>query len=185
MSWGLYHLGPLDGTSLSSQAFDAFAKSGVTIVTSGGNNGNDDFHIKKTFNQDSLLTRVNFYPYSAHPSMWGQSISMWGEENKHFGSFFEVYENGVKVASSPPHETDNTPNYMDTILVIGTDTIYYNLSTESAHPQNQVPHMRLRIKNTHGHFIIVLRSYANEGTVHYYNVTELSNGAGNLSLIHI
>ena len=179
MSWGLYHLGPLDGTSLSSQALDAFALSGVTVVTSGGNNGNDDFHIKKTFNQDSILTRVNFYPYSAHPSMWGQSISMWGEENKPFGSFFEVYHNGVKIAASPAHETNNTQSYIDSVLVIGTDTIYYNLTTESAHPQNQIPHMRLRVKNTHNQYIIILRSYANEGTVHYYNVTELSNGAGN------
>ncbi|MFT6324839.1 MAG: subtilisin family serine protease, partial [Halieaceae bacterium] len=78
MSWGLYYLGPLDGTSIISQAFDNLVNEGVIIVTSAGNNGNDEFHIKKDFNQDSVVTRINFYPYSAHASMWGQSVSMWG-----------------------------------------------------------------------------------------------------------
>ena len=72
MSWGLYYLGPLDGTSLGSQALDAFTNQGVVIVTSAGNNGNDNFHIRKDFNQDTISTRINFYPYSSHPSMWGK-----------------------------------------------------------------------------------------------------------------
>mgnify|MGYP000322776168 CR=1 FL=1 len=179
MSWGLYYLGPLDGTSLGSQALDGFINDGVVIVTSGGNNGDVNFHIKKTFNQDSLSSRIHFYPYSSHASMWGQSISMWGEQNKSFGSYFDIYQGGTKVASSPSFNTQTAPGYFDSIVVLGTDTIFYNLTTEASHPQNQKPHMRLRVKNTHIHYNVVLRSFATDGTVHYYNVTELSNGVGN------
>ena len=47
MSWGLYNMGPLDGTSLLSQAIDNYSDMGVVFVTSAGNNGGVDFHIKK------------------------------------------------------------------------------------------------------------------------------------------
>ncbi|MGB0805194.1 MAG: S8 family serine peptidase [Salibacteraceae bacterium] len=179
MSWGLYYLGPLDGTSIISQAFDAFADEGVIIVTSGGNNGNDEFHIKKEFNSDSVVTKIDFYPYSAHASMWGQSVSMWGEKQHPFSARLEVYQNGALIMNTPTYSTNTAVPYLDSILVNGQDTVFFNLATDSAHPQNEVPHMRLRVKNTNTSLTIVLRSYAVDGIVHYYNVTELSNGAGN------
>lgn len=179
MSWGLYYLGPLDGTSLGNQALDGFIDDGVVVVTSGGNNGDVTFHIKKSFNQDSISTRINFYPYSAHPSMWGQSISMWGEQNKSFGAAVDIYQGSSLVASTPIFQTSTAPGYFDSILVIGSDTVYYNLTTDAAHPQNQKPHMRLRVKNTHTQYTVTLRSFATDGVVHYFNVTELSNGVGN------
>jgi subtilisin family serine protease len=179
MSWGLYYLGPLDGTSLLSQALDGFVDDGVVIVTSGGNNGNVNFHIKKDFNQDSVITAINFYNYNAHPSMWGQSISMWGESGKEFRSGIEVYSGATMLVKSPVYETATASSYLDSMLITGNDTIFFNLATDAAHPQNQRPHMRLRVKNTNTNLRVILKSYANSGTVHYYNVTELSNGAGN------
>lgn len=179
MSWGLYHLGPLDGTSLLSQALDGFVNDGVVIVTSGGNNGDVDFHIKKEFNQDSVVTRVRFYNYNAHPSMWGQSVSMWGESGNEFRSGIEIYSGTTLKVKSPIYETSTTAAYLDSMLITGNDTIFFNLATDAAHPQNQRPHMRLRVKNTNSNLSVVLKSYASSGTVHYHNVTELSNGAGN------
>ena len=61
MSWGLYHLGTLDGNSLLSQAIDTYSLQGVVFSNSGGNNGNVNFHIKKTFNNDSIKSRIEFY----------------------------------------------------------------------------------------------------------------------------
>jgi subtilisin family serine protease len=81
--------------------------------------------------------------------------------------------------STPTYATNTAPSYINSILVTGTDTVFFNLATDSAYPQNMAPHMRLRVKNTHSNLIVVLRSYAADGTVHYHNVTELSNGAGN------
>lgn len=183
MSWGLYYMGTMDGTSLVSQVIDSMSLQGVTFVTSGGNNGNDNFHIKKVFSNDSIRTRIGFYPYSAHPSMWGQCISMWGQPANPFNSRVEVYNSSnVLVASSRYYNTNSDNGYHDTYLLVGTDTVFYNYSIDSAHPNNNRPHQRLRVKNTNTSLRVVLHSYAATGTVHYWNVVELSNGVGNWGL---
>jgi|TARA_B110000208_G_scaffold152129_1_gene183878 subtilisin family serine protease len=183
MSWGLYYMGTMDGTSLVSQAIDSLSAQGVTFVTSGGNNGNDNFHIKKTFTSDSIRTRIGFYSYSANPSMWGQCISMWGEVANPFNSRVEVYNSSNQlVASSRYYNTNSDNGYHDTYLLVGTDSVFYNYSIDSAHPNNNRPHQRMRVKNTNTSLRVVLHSYATTGTVHYWNVVELSNGVGNWGL---
>lgn len=183
MSWGLYYMGTMDGTSLVSQAIDSLSAQGVTFVTSGGNNGNDNFHIKKTFSNDSIRTRIGFYPYSAHPSMWGQCISMWGQPGNPFNSRVEVYNaSNQLVASSRYFNTNSDNGYHSNYLLVGTDTVFYNYSIDSAHPNNNRPHQRMRVKNTNTSLRVVLHSYAATGTVHYWNVVELSNGVGNWGL---
>ncbi len=184
MSWGLYYIGTMDGKSLLSQAIDEMSKQGVVFVTSGGNNGNVNLHIKYTHPGDSLRSKINFYSYSAHPKMWGQSISMWGEVGKSFGTGFEVYNaSNVKIGSSKVYETNKNTGYIDSVLVIGSDSIFYNFTIETAHPLNGRPHIRMRIKNTNTNLSIVMVSgAAGGGTVHYWNVVELSNGVGNWGL---
>ena len=184
MSWGLYYIGTMDGKSLLSQAIDAMSKQGVVFVTSGGNNGNVNFHIKYTHGGDSIRTKINFYSYAAHPKMWGQSISMWGEVGKSFGAGFEVYNSSnVKIGSSKVYETNKNTGYIDSVLVIGSDSIFYNFSLDGAHPLNNRPQIRMRIKNTNTNLSIVMVSGASGGgTVHYWNLVELSNGVGNWGL---
>ena len=180
MSWGLYNLGPLDGTSLVSQAIDNLSDQGVIFVTSGGNNGDVKFHIKRTFNEDTLQSRVEFYGYSSNPNMWGQSISMWGEENKDFGAGFTVYDKVKNILSqSPLYTTKIASGYVDSFLVVGIDTIRYNIAIDGPHPLNNKPHMRLRIQNKNTNLRIGLKAFANSGTVHFYNVTELTTDVGN------
>ena len=183
MSWGLYYMGTMDGNSLVSQAIDNLSAQGVTFVTSGGNNGNDNFHIKKVFSSDSIRSRIGFYPYSAHQFMWGQCISMWGQPTNAFSSRVEVYNSSnVLVANSRYYHSNSDNGYHDTFIVIGTDTVFYNYSIDSAHPNNNRPHQRLRVKNTNTSLRVALHSYASSGTVHYWNVVELSNGVGNWGL---
>ena len=180
MSWGLYHFGTLDGTSTLSQAISAFSDLGVVFVNSGGNNGNVNFHLKKTFANNLLKSKVDFYSYSANENMWGQSIHAWGEVGQSF-------ENGIIVTNSsnavlvesPFYNTNTTTSYIDTFLVTGLDTIWYNISADAVHPLNQRPQMRLRVKNTDTGLKVLLKSQAETGTVHYWNVTELSNDVGN------
>ncbi len=180
MSWGLYHFGTLDGTSILSQAITAFSNLGVIFVNSGGNNGNVNFHLKKTFNNDQLKTRIEFYDYNANSNMWGQSIHAWGEPNQSFSNGIIVTNNSnVVLTESPYYSTASTPNYIDTFLVVNQDTIWYNITADAAHPLNGKPQMRLRVKNTNTSLRIQLKSQASNGTVHYWNVTELSNDVGN------
>ena len=180
MSWGLYHFGTLDGTSLLSQAISAYTDLGVVFANSGGNNGNVNFHLKKTFNSDVLKSKIDFYSYSANPNMWGQSVHAWGEVGKSFSNGIIITNStGSILAESPYYSTNSTPTYIDTFLLAGQDTIWYNITADSAHPLNNKPQMRLRVKNLNSALRVLLKSTADSGTVNYWNVTELSNDVGN------
>ena len=180
MSWGLYHFGTLDGTSLLSQAITAYTDLGVVFVNSAGNNGNVNFHIKKQFNNDLLKSKIDFYAYSSNPNMWGQSIHAWGEPANSFSAGIIVTSNlNLPLVESPLYSTDTTTSYIDTFLVTGIDTIWYNISADSAHYLNNRPTMRLRVKNTNTSLKVLLKSTAASGTVHYWNVTELTTDVGN------
>src|SRR5690606_19875572 len=175
-----YHIGTLDGNSLISQAIDALTDAGVLFVNSGGNNGDVNFHIRRAFSGDTIRSRVQFYPYSAHPQMWGQSLSMWGEAGGAFSAGFDITDAGNNVLLAGPwYHTATQAPYVDSILVLGTDTVFFNLAADSAHPLNGRPHFRLRIKNTNTALRIALKATAPEGVVHFWNVTELSNDVGN------
>ncbi|MFD1552734.1 hypothetical protein DNU06_08785 [Putridiphycobacter roseus] len=178
MSWGLYHTGALDGTSLLSQALDNYAEQGVVFVTSGGNNGDVDFHVKHDFLNDSIKTRVNFYS-GATNNLWGQSIHGWGDAGNSFEARFSIVDgSGQVLNASPWYNTSTLTNYIDSIIVVGNDTVAYNLSMDASYPTNGRPQMRLRIKKP-GVLRIVLESTAPSGTVHFWNVTELSTDVGN------
>ncbi|MCO5275654.1 MAG: S8 family peptidase [Flavobacteriales bacterium] len=180
MSWGLYYMGTLDGQSLISQALDQFSDDGVVFSISGGNNGDVNFHLQKEFTGDTLRSRVQFYPYSAHEHMWGQSLTMWGEEGGAFSASFRVLDasNNLYMAT-PWYHTATQPAYVDSMLTNGNDTVFFNLTAEAAHPLNGRPHFRLRIKNTNTALKVVMQVTASQGTVHCWNVTELDNDVGN------
>ncbi|HEY0976050.1 MAG TPA: S8 family serine peptidase [Flavobacteriales bacterium] len=180
MSWGLYYIGTLDGNSLLSQVIDAWSDDGIAFVNSGGNNGDIDFHIRKDFEGDTLRSLVQFYPYSAHPSMWGQSLSMWGEPDAAFSVSMRITGPSLQTLQETPwYGSATQPAYLDSFVVQGADTVYFNLTTEAAHPLNGRPHFRLRVKNRSTALRVVLQATAESGTVHCWNVTELSNGVGN------
>lgn len=180
MSWGLYYMGTLDGNSLISQALDQFSGEGVVFCISGGNNGDVDFHLGKTFSGDTLRSRVQFYPYSANPHTWGQSLSMWGSPGAAFSTAFKVINNlNATSTGTPWYHTATQAAYVDSLLILGTDTVWFNLAMEAADPLNGRPHARLRIKNTHAGLQVVMQATADSGTVHFWNVTELDNGVGN------
>ena len=179
-SWGLHHIGNLDGTSLLSQAIDQYSDLGVVFSSSGGNNGDVNFHLQKTFSGDTLRSKVDFYSYAANQNMWGQSISCWGEPNQSFSASFRVMTSTNQVlASIPFYSTETTSDYIEDSLFIGQDTLIYNLSADQANLQNNRPHIRLRIKNKNTSYRIILQLTANTGTVHAWNVTELVTDVGN------
>lgn len=180
MSWGLYHMGTLDGTSLLSQAIDSYSALGVVFCNSGGNNGNVNFHIKKDFVNDSIRSMISFYDYNANPNMWGQSIHAWGEVGNSFECGLQVYNTtgSTLLTQTAYFSTATTSTYIDTFMVVAQDTIWYNISADNAHPQNDRPQMRIRVKNKSA-LRVLLKARAPSGRVHFWNVTELSNDVGN------
>lgn len=182
-SWGLYYIGTLDGNSLLSQALNNYSDLGVVFCTSAGNNGAVNFHIKKSFANDTIKSRVTFNPYSGYPTMWGQSLSMWGEVGNSFSAGLNVLNaSNVLLNQTPYFSTSSTSTYIDTFMVTGVDTIFYTISADAAHPLNGRPQMRLRVKCTNTSLKIVMKSTAASGTVHYWNIVELMNDVGNWGL---
>lgn len=181
MSWGLYHLDAIDGTALISQALDAYSDLGVIFVTSAGNNGDVNFHIKKDFSADTLRTRLSFYVDPGLPTIWGQSVHMWGEAGNSFNTALEVYDNSNQLlVSSPFYSTLTTSTYIDSFLVTpAMDTIWFNLTADNTYPTNGRPQMRLRVKFPPSGHKIIMASAAPTGTVHFWNVVELTNDVGN------
>jgi minor extracellular serine protease Vpr len=102
MSWGLYYFGTLDGNSLVSRAIDEYSSLGVVFVTSGGNNGDSDFHIKHEFAGDTLRSRINFVPNNAVNYQDGQSITAWGNADESFAISFDVLDITNQLKGSAP-----------------------------------------------------------------------------------
>ena len=118
-SWGNYRLFPLDGTSLMSQAINAFTDDGTVIVFSAGNNGNKNFHLKKTFDNDSVRTWIQGFNYNTDPDLWGQAISMWGEPGHPFSIQLRILNSSNQlIAQSELFNTATAVPYLDTMIII-------------------------------------------------------------------
>ncbi|MDX2361269.1 MAG: S8 family peptidase [Crocinitomicaceae bacterium] len=180
MSWGIYHMGAPDGTDLLEQALDSYSDLGVVFVSSAGNNGDVNFHIEKDFTNDTIATKIDFYWSSTLASHWGQSIHMWGEAGNEFSSQVVVTDAAFnELVVSPWYSTASTPTYVDTFVVTGIDTVFYNLAADNIYPSNGRPQTRLRVKYPPASVRVGIRSTALSGKVHYWNLTELSTDAGN------
>lgn len=182
-SWGLYWVGTLDGTSLLSQAIDYLSGLGVVFVSSGGNNGDVNFHLKHTFsvNSDTVKTIIGFDNYAYYSNMWGQSVTIWGTPGEQFKLQLRVLNNSNQVlGQSSFFATNDTNQYQQGYITTGSDTVFYNLSCDSVNILNQRPHMRLRVRNLQTStkkVAMYLTSPA--GTIHCWNLIELTNDVGN------
>ncbi|MDQ3016127.1 MAG: S8 family serine peptidase, partial [Bacteroidota bacterium] len=179
-SWGGYRTHPLDGTSLMSQALDLLSEEGVVFVFSAGNNGNSNFHLKKEFHQDSVLTRVMGFDYVNDQQLWGQTVTMWGEPGHSFSLKLRILDNAnAIVGESELINTATSPALVDTFMVIGADTVFYNFITDAVHPLNYRPQMTLNIKSKNEALKKTIYAAAESGTVHFWNTRLTIYGGGN------
>ena len=179
-SWGNYRLFPLDGTSLMSQAIDAFSDLGVVFVFSAGNNGDINFHLKKSFAADSVKTRIMGFDYVNDKDLWGQSISMWGEAGNEFSVQLRILnETNELLVQTDLINTATAAAYLDTFIITGTDTIFYHVTTDAAHPLNGRPQMTLDIRNKNAALKKILYAQAPTGTLHFWNTRLTNYGIGN------
>ena len=183
-SWGMYTLGPIDGTSLASQAINNLSDSGIVFVTSAGNCGDDYFHLSRTFvagQNDTLRSIAKYYDYTEI----GQDIVIWGEPGKYFDISFAMVKDGDSVCmpwkSTLSTGTGGSGSYaLDSVLVSASgDTISFRLIVESSNIHNGRPHMLLTVYKNAA-YNIHLAVTSQEGTVHLWNVADLENGAGNM-----
>lgn len=175
-SWGMYTLGPIDGTSLASQAINNWTDSGIVFVVSAGNCGNDYFHISKSFNNysDTLRSLADYYGYHEN----GQNVVMWGEEGKNFDFSFAMVKGSDSVCFRWV-STNDGPFYIDSALANGTDSLPFRITVEKSNIYNGRPYILLNA-DKNSQYKIHVAITANEGTVHAWNLANLDNGAGNM-----
>ena len=183
MSWGLYYMGNMDGTSILSQMINQMSDDGVVFVSSAGNNGDVNFHLKKNFNTqpDTLKTIIKFDSYTAYPKMWGQCITMWGMPDDSFAISLKILDAQNQLLEETPfYSTNSALSYSEHEIIIGNDTVFYNMAAETANPFNKRPHFSLRVRNTKtADYKVALYALGENTTVHFWNVIELVNGVGN------
>ena len=177
-SWGMYTFSTLDGTSLLSQAINSYADSGIVFVTSGGNNGDAKFHFQRRFSgDDTVMTTATYYSSGV-----GQALIFWGEPGGQFKAQFAMAKvnNAEQVVFSPMFETSADIPYTESYLVIGNDTMHYDVMSESSNPLCQRPHILLNVEKVNGYNIKVQFTADSGVLVHAWNVCNVENHAGNV-----
>lgn len=179
-SWGVYQIGALDGTDLLSQALDGYVQNDVVIVTSAGNNGNSNFHIRKAFASDTIQTRIEFFD-SGLPVDEGQDIHMWGRPGNDFSMQLIIADNlNNHLEVSPWYHTGSSQAFLDSFIVAtGTDTIFFNLSIDEAYPSNSFSYMHLQVLNLPAGYRAGIKATATNDTVDFFNLISFNHGGGN------
>jgi len=177
-SWGMYTFSTLDGTSLLSRSVDAYADSGIVFVTSGGNNGDTKFHLQHQFSNNDTMTSIATY----YGDGIGQALIYWGEPAGQFQVGFAMINNSniEEVYYSPLFSTADDIAYQEGYILVGADTVRYDIMTESSNPFDQRPHALLNVAKKYGYKLMMVCTAQAGVNVHVWNVCNLENHAGNI-----
>ena len=182
MSWGLYWMDNFDGTGRVGQKMQELSDLGVVFVTSGGNNGDEQFHLGHTFQNDTLRSRFMFPPDNNSPYYWGTSISMTNSPGQPFAVSLNWCNNQYQtIQASPFYSTADGDNYTEGYLTNGTDTIVYNIQLIASDESGR-PEARLRVKKPNpidNSWRFGITAVSASGDFHAWNVAELTSGVGN------
>ncbi len=180
MSWGVYILDNMDGTGVLANEVKRLTDLGVVFVTSAGNNGDVNFHLKYDFSQnanDTMRTQFDF-PYNSS-NLWGSSISMTNSANSPFAFSMNIMDNSFNIIASTPFVlTTGNDGYVDTFIVVNGDTLLYNYEIHATNEYNQAPSVRLRVKKV-TKYKFGLAVTASQGMFHAWNVAEITKAYGN------
>lgn len=176
ISWGAV-MEVDDGHSLFSQALDLLSDQGVMLVVANGNFGGGHFHVQHTFAADTLRTRIGFS--SPDPTYVGQRVALWGEAGVPFSTSLTIRNStNAVLAQLPWVHTDAALPFMDTAVVLGSDTVFVHAVAEQAHPITDRPNVRLLIRRTNTSRRIDLNVAGGSGTVHAWNALWWNIGYG-------
>lgn len=181
MSWGLYWMDNPCGTGPVGQKMQELSDLGVVFVTSGGNNGDELFHLGHTFQNDTLRSRIMFPSANGSDAFWGTSITMTNSSGQPFSAGFYATDNHYQtICASPLYSTQDGDRYEEGFITDGTDTVFYNIQLMQNDHSGR-PDARLRIKKnpSTNSWRLVLNVVGEQGEFHAWNVAELTTGVGN------
>ncbi len=178
MSWGVYSLDNMDGTGVLAEEVRRLTDLGVVFVTSAGNNGDVNFHVKYDFNQSNDTMRTQFYFPASSSDLWGSALTMMNSANSPFQFAVEVMNGSYeRLATSGFISTENS-GFTQDYLVVNGDSIPFDYEIRATNEYNHAPSVQLRVKkNTSYKFCLAVT--AQSGTFHAWNVAEITKAYGN------
>lgn len=181
-SWGMYTFSTLDGSSLLSQAINAWADDGTVFCTSGGNNGraNVPFHISRTFRNDTIDTLRTVAVRASEIysiSDAGQALIMWGQKDHDFSAGVQIWQDSAHFWRSPMYSTADGDTVIYDTLRCDTLNVAYRVMIEHSNICDSLPHMQIDVAKVKKETQLFVT--ATEGTVHAWNVVLQQNHAGN------
>lgn len=174
MSWGLYYLDNMDGTGALADEMRRLTDLGVLFVTSGGNNGDVNFHLDNTFTQlDTIYTQFVF----PHSSI-GSDITMMNSADSPFSFSLFAMDNSFNILSQTDFYKTVDGGIGDTVLIVGSDTVRYSYVIQSSNEYNDRPQVLLTVY-TNTNYKFGLAVAASEGEFHAWNVARIPTNYGN------
>lgn len=185
-SWGIYHFGAMDGTSLFDEyVYNLSQEDSVVFVSSAGNNRRSNFHVKCDFNTfDTIRTKFDFnLPLPASDDYWGQTVNLVADSTSAFSSAVELYtSNGTLLFSTDMFSTEQ-PIVTEGFFVYNeTDSLIYRLTSVSGNEGRAQMEWEVRLSNPNAIEKTVLVVSSESGFVHGWNVACLTTGVGNWGL---
>ena len=163
LSWGC-PLGPRDGTSLFSQACNNLVGPGKIFVLSGGNNGSNNIHLKKTFTATDTTVHT-VCTFSTNLIDKKNQLDIWGEIGKTFCMNFSLYTGYNKIDSTATICLDDSTHQYNLIGSNG-DTCFITITTVASE-FNGKPHMLVQLyTRVTDRLVVSIKS--NEGTVNMW-----------------
>ena len=180
MSWGIYWMDNLVGTGIVGQKMQELSDLGVVFVTSGGNNGDVNFHLGYSFDNDTIHTRVMFAADNGSPNYWGNSVSMTNSPGQPFSFSLSIRNSSYQILAATPLYNTASGNFNDeNYLVVEGDTIPFIVDIIASNEAGR-PQARLRYKKvTKSTWRFCLTVTAPSGDFHAWNLAELTTGVGN------
>lgn len=89
-------MGPHDGTSLFSQAMDTLVGAGKIFVTSGGNDGQVNLHLKKEFTATDTIFHTYVSNVLTHETDNGIWFDIWGQNGNKFDIDIAIIDSATK-----------------------------------------------------------------------------------------
>lgn len=179
MSWGIYWMDNLVGTGIVGQKMQELSDLGVVFVTSGGNNGDENFHLGHTFDNDTIRSRFLFPGEYGSPDYWGSSISMTNSPGQSFSFCLNLRNSDLELLAVSPFFSTASDLHEENYLVMDGDTIPYIVDIIASNEAGR-PQARLRTKKvTQSGWRFCLTVTAAGGDFHAWNLAELTTGVGN------
>ncbi len=174
MSWGLYYLDNMDGTGPLANEMQRLSDLGVVFVSSAGNNGDENAHIMHTFTQQDTVRTQFTFPSSSI----GSSITMMGTPNYPFSFSLFAMDNSFNIIAETPFYNTAINGPIDTVFVVGTDSIHFWGDLQASNPYNNRPEVQLQVsKNTSHKFGLAIA--ASGGDFHAWNMALIETNYGN------